>query len=141
MRAEDVRARGHPNIRSEHRNTLEFTKEAHLTPRGDCIVAVAADKGMAELTTEFKEALRTRGARLKITIECGGVEDTVEASGHPGLILDHPTDMVVRKTDYICPRTLAVRADKAAMDLDRRLVEKLRQALPVSIKLSVTSIP
>jgi len=42
------------------------------------------------------------------------------------LILTHPTDMVIRKSDYICNRTLAIRADKSANDLPRELVEKLK---------------
>jgi hypothetical protein len=34
--------------------------------------------------------------------------------------------MVVRKSDYVCNRTLAVHADKAAQDLPKALVEKLK---------------
>jgi uncharacterized protein len=137
MKSELIRARGHHNVLSMHRNTFEFTKEEHLTPRGDCIVAVAADKTMADLSEEFKAALRKEGATLKITIECGGRSETIIAYGSPNLILTHPTDFVVRKTDYICPRTLAVRAQKAAKDLDRALVGKLKEGLPAIIKLSI----
>ncbi|MFX0070300.1 MAG: DUF371 domain-containing protein, partial [Candidatus Hermodarchaeota archaeon] len=38
--------------------TLEITKDAHLTDRGDCIVAVKADKACLDLSKEFKEAAR-----------------------------------------------------------------------------------
>ncbi|MDX1814121.1 MAG: DUF371 domain-containing protein, partial [Candidatus Bathyarchaeia archaeon] len=31
-----------------------------------------------------------------------------------------------RKSDYVCSRTLAIHADKAAQDLSRGLVEKLK---------------
>jgi len=31
---------GHENIRSNHKKTIEITKESHLTPRGDCIVVL-----------------------------------------------------------------------------------------------------
>ena len=34
--------------------------------------------------------------------------------------------MVVRKSDYVGSRTLAVHADKAACDLSRDLIEKLK---------------
>jgi hypothetical protein len=34
--------------------------------------------------------------------------------------------MVVRKSSYVDDRTLAISADKAAADLSRELVEKLR---------------
>ena len=46
--------------------------------------------------------------------------------------MSHPTDMVVRKSGYICGRTLAINADKAACDLSRALVEKLKNPEPVS---------
>ncbi|MFH0863201.1 MAG: DUF371 domain-containing protein [Candidatus Altiarchaeota archaeon] len=134
---EVLTANGHPNVRGTHRNTLEFTKETQLSPRGDCIVAVAADKGMADLSEGFKRKLKTENCRLEITIECGGIKETVTAYGHPGLILEHPTDMVVRKTEFICPRTLAIRADKAAKDLSRGLVEELKNGLPVAVRLRV----
>jgi uncharacterized protein len=138
MKSELIICSGHHSVLSTHRNTFEFTKETHLSPRGDCIVAVAADRAMADLSGEFKASLKKDGTVLHLTIECGGVSESITAYGHPSLILDHPTDFVVRKTDYICPRTLAIRADKAAKDLDRRLVEKLRTGLPVTIKLDVT---
>jgi len=135
---ETIAARGHPNIRSTHRNTIEFTKETHITPRGDCIVAVTADKAMLELSEDFKRRLKTGDARLEITIECDGIKDTVVAYGHPNLILTHPTDLVVRKSDFICERTLAIKADKAACDLDRSLVAELAKGSGVSIEIRVT---
>ena len=137
MKSEVICCRGHPNVLSTHRNTFEFTKETHLSPKGDCIVAIAADKNMVELPEEFKRRLKTEDSRLEITIECGGLSETITAYGHPNLILTHPTDFVVRKTDFICPRTLAIRAEKAAKDMDRRLIEKLREGLPAIIKLSI----
>jgi len=117
---------GHENIQATHTTTLEFTKDTHLSKKGDCIVAVAADKALADLSAEFKEKLRKPHARLTIIIEAGGIVERVKAHGSPQLILSHPMDMVVRKSDYVCSRTLAVHADKAAWDLSRDLVEKLR---------------
>ncbi len=35
-----------------------FTKDKHLSKNGDCIVAVAADKAVADLNQEFKEKLK-----------------------------------------------------------------------------------
>jgi len=137
MVREVFRARGHGNITAGHRTTLEFTKEIELSLRGDCIVAVFAGKGCLDLSEEFKKALRNDAARLEITIECGGLKETVAARGSKNLMLSHPTDMVVRKSDFIDERTLAVEADKAACDLDRRLVEKLKSGNEVLINLNV----
>jgi len=117
---------GHENIQATHKTTLEFTKDKHLSKKGDCIVAVAADKALADLSAEFKENLRKPHAKLTILIEAGGIIEQVNAHGSPQLILSHPTDMVVRKSDYIGNRTLAVHADKAAQDLSKAIVEKLK---------------
>lgn len=123
---EVIHAHGHENVLSTHRTTLEITKEPHLTRGGDCVIALSADKAMNELGTQFKQGLRRSDARVMILIEAGGVADVVTAFGNPALIMTHPTDLVVRKSNHICGRTLAIRADKAAWDLPRELVEKLR---------------
>ncbi|MEM2367139.1 MAG: DUF371 domain-containing protein [Candidatus Bathyarchaeia archaeon] len=123
---EYLTAFGHRNIRATHRTTLEFTREEELSVRGDCIVAVSADKGFSDLKPEFREFLRKENARLTILIEADGAVDVVKARGSPKLILSHPTDMVVRKSGYICGRTLAINADKAAFDLSRALVKRLQ---------------
>ncbi len=122
---ERFRCRGHPNVRATHRSTLEFTREEHLTPRGDCIVCVAAEKTVRDLSDEIKVALRS-GASVTVTIRVGDVYDTIKARGSPALLLDDETSIVIRKSDYIDSRTLAVGSNKAARDLDRRLVELLR---------------
>ena len=120
-------ASGHENIEATHPTTLEITKEKRLSRRGDCIVAVGADMSLADLSGEFKESLRKPNAKLTLTIEVNGITEQINAHGSPNLILTHPSDMVVRKSSYVDDRTLAVNADKAARDLSRELVEKLRK--------------
>jgi hypothetical protein len=117
---------GHENIQATHKTTFEITKEAQLSRRGDCIIAVSANKTMTDFSSEFKENLRKEKAKIMILIEAGDAAEVVNAFGSPRLILAHPTDMVVRKSNYICNRTLAIQADKAACDLSRKLVEKLK---------------
>jgi hypothetical protein len=134
---ECITAFGHKNVKATHRTTLEITKEKELSVRGDCIVAVLADKGFFDLKPEFKELLRRENAKLTIVIDAGGVTDMVKAFGSPRLILSHPMDMVIRKSDYICHRTLAVKADKAACDLSKALVEKLMNPKQV-VKITLT---
>ena len=123
---EEVIASGHENIEAKHPTTLEITKEKRLSRRGDCIIAVSADTSLVDLSDEFKESLRKPNAKLTLTIEADGITEQINAHGSPNLILTHPSDMVVRKSSYIDGRTLAVGADKAASDLSRELVEKLR---------------
>jgi hypothetical protein len=117
---------GHVNIQATHHATLEFTKEAHVSKNGDCILVVSADKGLSDLSEEFKEALQKAQAKLSILIEVDGVSEIVNAQGNPRLALTHPVEMVIRKSEYVSDRTLAVHADKAAKDLSRALVEKLK---------------
>ena len=128
---------GHENILATHKATLEFTKDTHLSKKGDCIIAVAADKALADLNAEFKAGLRKPNAKLTILIEADGISAQVQASGTKQLSLVHSTDAVVRKSDYVCSRTLAVRADKAAIDLPRALVEKLKNPHQ-QIKITLT---
>lgn len=123
---ENIMAWGHENIQVIHPSTLMFTKEKHLSKTGDCIVGVASDKAVTDLNQKFKDALRKPNAKLTITIEAGGLTEQINAYGSPKLILNHPTDIVIRKSDYICNRTLAIRADKSANDLPRELAEKLK---------------
>jgi hypothetical protein len=123
---ENIVAFGHENIQAIHPSTLMFTRERHLSKTGDCVVGVAADKAVADLNQEFKEKLKRPNAKLTIIIEAEGLTEQIDALGSPKLILTHPTDMVIRKSNYICDRTLAIHADKSANDLPRELVEKLK---------------
>ena len=134
---ENIFAFGHENIQAIHPSTFMFTRDRHLSKNGDCVVAVAADKAVADLNQEFKEKLKRADAKLTIIIEAGGLTEQINALGSPKLILTHPTDIVIRKSDYICNRTLAIRADKSANDLPRELVEKLKNP---SQKVNITLV-
>jgi len=134
---EVIFAYGNANILATHKTTLEITKEPTLSKRGDCIIAISANKTFADLSREFKESLRKENAKLTILIETENLAEVVNARGSSRLILKHPTDIVVRKSDYICSRTLAVQADKAACDLSRDIVEKLRNPKQ-KVKITLT---
>ena len=123
---ETVLAFGHGNIQAVHPSTLMFTKEKHLSKTGDCIVAVGAEKAATDLSFEFKEKLKKPNAKLTIIIEADGSTQQINASGSPKLALTNPTDIVIRKSNYISDRTLAIHADKSSNDLPREFVEKLK---------------
>jgi len=135
-----ILARGHEHIQATHKTTFEITKEAALTKRGDCIIAVEATKGAADLPLEFKKAARKKNAQISITIEAGEITEVVGSRGSPRLLFTHPTDLVIRKSGYICGRTLAIRADKAAVELSRKFVEKIKDPNQrITITLTVES--
>lgn len=125
-------------MRALHPSTIEVTKEPSLTLRGDCIVAVASTKAAADLPDEFKELARREGCKIKLTLRAGELVDELHGLGSPLLTFSSHESMVFRRSSYICPRTVMVKADKAALHLDRALVEKLRDpSTVVRLRLEV----
>lgn len=122
-----IEARGHPNLRATHKTTLEITKDPYLTLRGDCIIAVEADKAAKDLSPEFKRLASSEGGIITLRIEAEDFYDTVRGFGSPKLLFTDGGSMVFRKSSYSCSRTVMIKADKAAVDLNRRLVEALRK--------------
>jgi hypothetical protein len=117
---------GHENIRSNHQKTIEITKESHLTSQGDCIIGINATSSCADLPQELKDKLKIPGAKITFSIRVGKHEFVLEGKGHPDLILTHSEDIVIRKSDFICPRTLAIKCDKASDLLPREMVSLLQ---------------
>jgi hypothetical protein len=117
---------GHENIRSNHQRTLEITKESHLTTQGDCIVGINATSSCADLPQELKDKLKNSDSKVTFLINVGNHEFVLKGKGHPNLILTHSEDIVIRKSDFICPRTLAVNCDKASNLLPREMVSLLQ---------------
>jgi hypothetical protein len=122
---EHITFSGHRNISATHKTTFEITKSKSLTKRGDCIIGVAADKACADLDQRIKDALR-KGGVVHLTICVGDLSFKVRAEGSPQLMLTDEEDIVVRRSSYICPRTLAVKANAAACDIPRPIVDLLR---------------
>ena len=137
---EIIHAHGHENITSANTTTFEITTDIHLTKRGDCIIAVGSDKGANDLSLQFKKTAQDERARIEITVEVDGEVEVINAWGSPELSFTHPTDMVVRKSDYVCSRTLAIRADKSAKEYSKTIAGKLRNPKQkVKIRLTVES--
>ena len=124
---------GHENIRSNHQKTIEITKESHLTPQGDCIVGVNATSSCADLPNELKEKLKNPNSKITFSISVGDEEFVVVGKGHPDLILTHQDDIVIRKSDFICPRTLAIKCDKASDLVPRNMISLLQNPLTKGI--------
>ncbi|MFQ5497000.1 MAG: DUF371 domain-containing protein [Nitrosopumilus sp.] len=122
----EIQFSGHENIRSNHQKTIEITKESHLTPQGDCIIGVNATSSCSDLPLELKEKLRDSNSKIIFSIIVDNQEFVLEGRGHDNLILTHDEDIVIRKSDFICPRTLAVKCDKASDLLPRDMVSLLR---------------
>ncbi len=117
---------GHENVRAMHKSTIEITKDDYLTPRGDCIIGIKANKGLAELKEELKEILRKDTSIGIVVFLCDDIIDYVVGKGSSRLILSNPRKIIMRRSDYIDDATLIIRANKAARDLDRALIERLK---------------
>ncbi|MCV0372529.1 MAG: DUF371 domain-containing protein [Nitrosarchaeum sp.] len=117
---------GHEHIRSNHQKTIEITKERHLTPQGDCIIGVNATHGCADLPPELKQKLKDSNSKVSFVIKVEDHEFHVTGRGNENLLLTHTDDIVIRKSDFVCPRTLAVKCDKASDLLPRDMISILQ---------------
>ena len=134
---EVIHCRGHENVLGLHKSTFEITKESELSPQGDCIIGVSADKGAADLSPEFRELMAKDGARLTAVFSAGGVEVTVTSDGGSGISLTHPTDLVWRRSSFVCPRTIGIYSDGTAALLPRELIEVLKTGAEMTVTLKV----
>jgi uncharacterized protein len=123
---DEVEFFGHPMVRSRHPTTIEVTRDHNLTIRGDCIIGVRADKGLSDLSSGVRESIKTDGSKLSLTLEVLSDKFLIRATGSRLLTLEDPHEMVIRKSDFVSPRTLAIGADVAAKDIPRKMVESLR---------------
>jgi uncharacterized protein len=130
-------AKGHPNVTSSHRSTLELTMDPEIGKTADCIIGVASDKSMLNFSEEFKKAIADDNAQIKLILSTCNAKDEITGCGHHDLSLDHPTDMVCRKSDYICSRTLMIKADKAACDLNEDLIKDLTNGDTLKVEIIV----
>lgn len=117
---------GHRNIRSLHKNTIEITKEPTLTPSGDCIIGINAKYGCDDIPEKIKDRLRIPNSKVVFSIIVNDYIFKINGCGHQDLICSDPNDIVLRKSDFVCPRTLAVKCNKASDSIPRELVQMLQ---------------
>jgi len=131
------KAKGHPNVTSRHRSTFEVTQDIDMSLAGDCIVGISSNASLNDLPPQMRGAIQDENTQIHVILETENASDEIVGYRHPSLTLDHPTDMVCRRSDYTCSRTLMVGADKAAVDLNPDLVDDLKsgRTLKVTIKI------
>ncbi|MFA1611298.1 DUF371 domain-containing protein [Halobellus rubicundus] len=139
---EVVHARGHENVSAEHASTFEVTSDDWLTPAGDCILAVEADRVPADFDADFVAACRDADATITATLTATTADgdtytQTITGSGDPDLSFENERSHVGRTSDYVDDRTVLVDADGAAADVDRDLVEALADGADLRFELVV----
>jgi len=117
---------GHQNITSKHKTTLEFTKDNYLTLKGDCIVGIKSDYSLLELKKFIKSLKNNKKIIIKIEIlnNDNKIIEKINAEVNPDF--NSEKDIVIRKSDFIDNRTLAIKADKAACDLNMDLIKNIK---------------
>ena len=134
---ETIRASGHDNVTAAHASTFEVTTDDFLTPAGDCILAVEADRAPADFDPAFVEACQDADATITATFEAGGHAATVTGRGHPDLSFESDRSAVGRTSDYVDERTIMVSAEFAAEGFDRDLVDALADGADLTVTLTV----
>jgi len=141
MLREVIRAHGHENVSGTHETTFEVTTDDFLTPAGDCILGIEADRAPAAFDPEFVAACRNSDTTLVATVRVEWDrtvhETSVTARGDPELTFESEQSAVVRTSDYVDDRTVAVGADHAAAGFDRALVAVLSDGADLTLTLSV----
>jgi len=132
---ERITCRGHPLVRATHPTTFEVTTEGHLTRQGDCIIGVRADRGAGGLSQEFRRVLADDRAVLVTRLSAGGHTVEVRGRGSSKMTLGHPTDLVWRKSSFVCDRTVGILCDCTAATLPRELVQALREGAELVVEM------
>ena len=135
---EVIHCRGHPLVIGNHPTTFEVTAEDHLTKNGNCIIGIAADKGCAGLSAAFKRVLANDDAVLITRLSSMDVTVEVKSHGSLRFTLDHPTDMVWRRSFFVCGRTIGILSDHVAADLPKTLIATLAAGKEMTVTLTAT---
>jgi hypothetical protein len=134
---ERIHASGHEHVSATHDSTFEVTSDDYLTPAGDCILGIEADRVPADFDESFVAACQDHDATITATLEADGHTQTIVGSGHPEMTFTNERSIVARTSDYVDDRTVMVGADAAAGDLDRDLVEALAAGADLTLTLTV----
>lgn len=124
---------GHRNIRCLHNKTIEITKAVSLSTRGDCIAGVSASKACNDFDKEFKARFSESGRKVNLEIKVDEQTFRMDGFTDQRLTLSHDHDIVIRRSNYVCPRTLCVLCNKASFDIPRELVLKLQDPATAAV--------
>lgn len=122
---EKIYAYGHENILCTHNTTIEITKDKCITKQGNCIIGINASKACYDLSKNLKKIIKN-GKKIKIIIKADKFSDSFYGYGNMNLTLLNKKDMVFRKSDFICDRTVLINCTKSSIEINRELVQKLK---------------
>ena len=123
---EKIYFHGHKLISAKHATTIEITRDQFLTKNGHCIIGIKSDKGCHGIKKELKNIIRNKNSIIKIDIIVQEHKFTILGEGSSELSLTNVDDIVIRKSEYICPRTLAIKCNKSSIDIPREMINLLK---------------
>ena len=126
MLTEEIQFCGHKNIRSLHTRTIEITKDPNLTLNGDCIIGVSATKSCYDLTSAMKNKIRRNRSIVEIDLIVEPFSIKIHGIGNDNLLLTHLHDIVLRKSNFICDRTLCLSCNVSAIQIPRKMIDLLK---------------
>ena len=118
--------KGHPNVLATHKSTLEFTKDENLTLKGNCIIGVSSTHSLSELSVELRKKIKDSSTIILVKLQTGNHTDYIKGSGNSDLDLSDENAIIIRRSDFVCSRTLMINANKAARDIDERIIKEMR---------------
>ena len=135
MLSEEVIFEGHPNVQSLHPRTIEITKDKNLTLKGDCIIGVNANKSCKDLIPKIKEKIKKNNSVIEIELIVEPYSFIIKGSGNEDLLLSNSKDIVLRKSSFICDRTLSLNCDYSSLEIPREIIESLKNSSKTGIML------
>ena len=120
-----IKATGHENILANHKTTWQLTNESHLTLKGDCIVGVNSSHSAFDLPDTMKIWLKN-GNWVSIKIIIGDHEFQGKGQGHQNLTFEDRIDMVFRKSQFTCPRTITINTSFSAFEIPNNITNLLK---------------
>ena len=122
----EIPFKGHKNILSLHKKTIEITKDDKLTVNGDCIIGTNSSLACIDLPEKFKKKIQNPDITIEFTIVADEHSFSIHGKGSDKLTLKHTNDIVLRKSAFTCSRTIAIKCDKASDDIPRVMIKKLQ---------------
>ncbi|HXS59247.1 MAG TPA: DUF371 domain-containing protein [Candidatus Sulfopaludibacter sp.] len=133
MITEEIIFKGHTNVQSLHSRTIEITKDKDLTLNGDCIIGVNANKSCRDLSTEIKEKIKKNNSLIEVEIIVEPYSFVIKGNGNDNLLLSNHEDIVLRKSKFICDRTLSINCDFSSLDIPRNIINILKNPSNIGI--------
>ncbi|MDQ6723558.1 MAG: DUF371 domain-containing protein [Thermoproteota archaeon] len=135
MISEEIIFYGHPNVQSLHSRTIEITKDRELTLNGDCIIGVNANKSCRDLSYQIKEKIKKQNSLIEIELIVEPYSFLIKGSGNNNLLLTNHDDIVLRKSKFICDRTLSINCNFSSLEIPREIINLLKYSSKLGIML------